>query len=102
MTITREDLCTVVKAIYGMSEDFIEDVGKNSSDGFEVFCSIGENSTDSDILILNCETGQFVSWYKLWHVGRDIRSNIQNLTDLEKFIHDFKNSMPLYQKKDSV
>ena len=91
--ITREDLCTTVKAIYETPEEFIQDVEKNNSDGFEVFCSIAENPADSDILILNYVTGQFVGWYKLWHVGRDIRSNIQNSQDLTNFIQCFENSV---------
>ena len=92
MTITRDDLCTAVEAIYETTEDFIQDVERNNSDGFEVFCSIAENPSDSIILIFNYKTEQFVGWYKLWHVGRDICSNIQNLSDLEKFIQCFKNS----------
>lgn len=90
--ITREDLCTTVKAIYKTPEDFFQDVERNNSEGFEVFCSIAEDSADSDILILNYETGQFVGWYKLWHLGRDVRSNIQNSQELTKFLQGFENS----------
>lgn len=95
--ITREDFFTAVKASYETPEDFILDVERNNSEGFEVFCSISQNPADSDILILHYGTGKFVGWYKLEHVGRAIQSNIQNLGDLVEFIHYFKKAVSLYQ-----
>ena len=92
--ITREDFFTAVKASYETPEDFILDVERNNSEGFEVFCSISQNPEDSDILILHHETGKFLSWYKLEHLGRAIESNIQNLIELEEFIYYFKQAIP--------
>ena len=96
--ITREDFFTAVKASYETPEDFILDVERNNSEGFEVFCSISQNPADSDILILHYGTGKFVGWYKLEHVGRAIHSNIQNLDDLVEFIHYFKKAIPLPER----
>ena len=96
--ITREDFFTAVKASYETPEDFIQDVRRNNSEGFEVFCSIAQNPEDSDILILHCETGKFLSWYKLEHLGRAIESNIQSLIELEEFIYYFKKAIPLPER----
>ena len=99
-SITREDLFTAVKANYETLEDFIHDVERNNSEGFEVFCSISQNPSDSDILILHYGTGKFLGWYKLEHLGRAIESNIQNLSDLMDFIYYFKKAVSLYQEEN--
>lgn len=98
--VARKDLFTAVEANYETLEDFIQDVKRNNSEGFEVFCSISQNPSDSDILILHYETGKFVGWYKLEHLGRAIESNIQNLSDLMDFIYYFKKAVSLYQEEN--
>ena len=94
-SITREDFFSAVKASYETPEDFIQDVKRNNSEGFEVFCSIAQNPEDSDILILHYGTGKFLGWYKLEHIGRAIESNIQSPDELVKFIYYFKKAIPL-------
>lgn len=94
-SITREDFFSAVKASYETPEDFIQDVKRNNSEGFEVFCSIAQNPEDSDILILHYGTGKFLGWYKLEHIGRAIESNIQSPDELVKFIYYFKKAISL-------
>lgn len=88
--ITREDLCITVETVYDKPDGFIFDVEANMANGFEVFCSIHESPEDSDVCILDISNGLFVSWYKLSHLGRDIKSNIPDLKCLRKFIEAFK------------
>ena len=91
--ITREDLQEAIKKVYDDPNQFIIDVQENVAAGFEVFHSIDGDAESSDVLILYYTTGQFISWYKLVHVGRAIQSNIQNAHDLEKFIRYFYNAV---------
>ena len=54
---------------------------------------------NSDILIFHYETGKFLSWYKLEHLGRGIESNIQSLIELEEFVYYFKKAIPLPEEE---
>ena len=89
--ITREDLCNIVKEVYNDNTDkFLDDVENGCTGRFSVFCTINENSGTGDILILDNETNNFISWYKLTHLGRDIHSNITESSVLKEFIIAFK------------
>ena len=91
--ITRDDLCEVVKDIYGDIDKFLDDVEEDCTGRFSVFCTINESPGNGDILILDNETRQYISWYKLSHLGRDIHTNIIGVSFLEDFIKAFKETM---------
>ncbi len=93
MKITRKDLCDTIQAIYSNMDSFLVDVEANMSPGFEVFCSIKGNPGDSDILIMDTTNGLYICWYKLYHVGRDMKSNIPDLNRLRIFIEAFKQTV---------
>lgn len=93
--ITREDLCRAVEKFYTFDkcfhvDKFFDDVEEDCTRRFNVFCTINESTGNGNILILDTETHQYISWYKLTHLGRDLHSNITNVTDLESFIKAFK------------
>lgn len=88
--VTREDLCDVVKEIYGDIDKFLTDVESDCMCRFNVFCTINDTPSDSDILILDNNTNCFISWYKLYHLGRDFHTNIESRWDLKSFIEQFK------------
>ena len=92
MKITRKHLCDTIQTMYSNMDTFFADVEANMAPGFEVFCSIKENPGDSDILIMDVTNGLYICWYKLYHVGRDIKSNIPDLTRLKMFIEAFKHA----------
>lgn len=88
--ITRDDLCEVVKDIYGDVDKFLDDVEEDCTSRFSVFCTINESPADGDILILDNKTKQYISWYKLSHVGRDLYTNIPFKIAAYEFIKAFK------------
>lgn len=83
--LTRDHLCNAVKAVYTNPEDFFDDVGYGNAGNFVV--SIDE---DDDILITDSTSNQFIGWYKLYHLGRALTTNISDLGTLEQFIRAFK------------
>lgn len=91
--LTREDLCKVVKEVYGDIDKFLDDVEEDCIIRFSVFCTINESSGNGDVLILDRETHQYISWYKLSHLGRDLHTNIISYSFLKDFIYTFKEVM---------
>lgn len=83
-SLTRDHLCNVVKAVYTNEDDFFDDVEYGSVGNFVV------SIKDDDILITDSDSNQFVGWYKLYHLGRALTTNILELDALEKFIQAFK------------
>lgn len=88
--LTREDLCKVVKEVYGDIDKFLDDVEEDSVYKYSVFCSINESPCNGDVLILDNDTNRFISWYKLSHLGRDLHTNINSEVELFEFISIFK------------
>lgn len=82
--LTRDQLCNVVKEVYTNTDDFFDDVEYGSVEDFVV------TFEDDDILITNRNSNQFVGWYKLYHLGRALTTNISELNTLEQFIRTFK------------
>ena len=82
--LTRDPLCNVVKEVYTNTDDFFDDVEYGSVEDFVV------SIEDEDILITNRNSNQFVGWYKLYHLGRALTTNISELNTLEQFIQAFK------------
>lgn len=82
--LTRDHLCNVVKAVYTNEDDFFDDVEYGNVGNFVV------SIDDDDILITDSNSSQFVGWYKLYHLGRDLTTNISGLSALEQFIRAFK------------
>ena len=91
--ITREELCGVVKEVYGDIDKFLDDVESGCVRRFSIICTINESVGNGDILILDNETKFYISWYKLSHLGRDIHTNIIGVSFLEDFIKAFKETM---------
>lgn len=88
--LTREDLNEIVKYIYGDVNKFLDDVEEDCTSRFSVFCTINECPGNGDILILDNETKQYISWYKLSHIGRDLHTNIPFKIAAYEFIKAFK------------
>lgn len=88
--LTREDLCKVVKEVYGDIDKFLDDVEEDRIRRFSVFCTINESSGNGNVLILDRETHQYISWYKFSHLGRDLHTNINSEVELFEFISIFK------------
>ena len=83
-SLTRDHLCNTVKAVYTNEDNFFDDVEYGSVGNFVV------SIEDDDILITDHNSNQYVGWYKLYHLGRALTTNISELNTLEQFIRAFK------------
>lgn len=86
----REELCSSVKAIFKSYDaflDIVEDGGPITR--FETLCTINESPSNSMTYIIDTETGFFIGWYKLTHIGRSLSTNIKNLNDLNEFLINY-------------
>lgn len=81
--ITRVHLCNAVRTVYPNPDDFFDDVEYGSVGNFVV-------SIDDDDILITDNSNQFISWYKLYHLGRALTTNISDLDTLEQFIRAFK------------
>lgn len=70
----------------GGCETFLDKIEFEIINRFELFVSDGDSSGSGDVLLLDTETGLFIRWYKLTHIGRDLYTNIGNEKQLEIFL----------------
>lgn len=89
----RDQFCIAVTKIFGDSMaflDFLED--EKYSTKYDCYLDYsGEN------YIINRETGEYINWYKLDHIGRCINMSILSLRTtvpkwIEEFLAEFKES----------
>lgn len=89
----RDLFCNAVTKVFGASTvflDFLEDQEYSTKYDCYLDCS-GEN------YIINRETGEYINWYKLVHIGRciniSILSRYENISKwIEEFLVEFKES----------
>ena len=86
MNITREILVETICKIFGDTELFLDKIEFEIINRFELFVSNGDSLGSGDVLLLDTETGLYIKWYKLTHIGRDIDTNIKSEKELEKFL----------------
>lgn len=84
----RDQFCNAVTKIFGDSMTFL-DFLENDKYSTKYDCYLdysGEN------YIINRETGEYINWYKLDHIGRCINISIIRLyTSVPKWIEEFLN-----------
>lgn len=86
MSITRELLVETICKIFGDTELFLDKIEFEIINRFELFVSNGDSLGSGDVLLLDTETGLYIRWYKLTHIGRDIYTNIESKEELETFL----------------
>ena len=83
----RDLFCDSVTKIFGEGMDFLDflENDKYSRDKYDCFLDYnGEN------YIINRETGEYINWYKLSHIGRCINiSTSSAYKDIPKWIEEF-------------
>lgn len=74
------------------SLDRFFDIIENDSAGpkFDCVHSNGENASDSEVYIIDRETGKYINWYKLYHIGRDAHTNCESYEEIERFFENLK------------
>lgn len=82
----RDLFCNAVTKIFGDSMEFL-DFLENMEYSSKYDCYLDYNGEN---YIINRETGEYINWYKLDHIGRCINISICNSrTDIPKWIEDF-------------
>ena len=81
----RDLFCNAVTEIFGDSMtflDFLED--EKYSTKYDCYLDYnGEN------YIINRETGEYINWYKLDHIGRSINISTDDIMNITKWIEEF-------------
>ena len=83
--VSRDELCDEIIRIFGSATeflDFIED--EKYGVGFDCFVE-----HDGENYVIDRETGEYINWYKFYHIGRCLNSRCNNITE---FLTKFKNS----------
>ena len=94
----REIFCDAVNKVFGSSDIFF-DILENYKyvHDFDYILR-----SDDDNYIINITTGEYISWYKTYHLGRSINISVANIEEFykmginkwfEKFLTDFRDGM---------
>lgn len=82
----RELFSNTVSKIFGNSTaflDFLED--EKYSSKYDCFLNY-----DGENYIINTETGEYINWYKLSHIGRNVNiSTLSMYKDIPEWIEEF-------------
>jgi hypothetical protein len=87
INITRDLLCEKIKNVFGDYDTFLDLIEFGDSNRFELFVSNGDCVGSGNVLLLDLETGYFLRWYKLTHIGRDLYTNM-TIDELDAFLND--------------
>lgn len=90
----RDLFCNAVTKVFGDSMIFLDFLENEEYSTIKYDCYI---DNDEEIYIINRETGEYINWYKLDHIGRCINistsSWYKNIPKwIEKFLVEFKES----------
>ena len=82
----RDLFCNAVNKVFGDSMTFL-DFLENEKYSTKYDCYLDYNGEN---YIINRETGEYINWYKLDHIGRCINiSTLSMYKDIPKWIEDF-------------
>lgn len=90
----RDQFCNAVTKIFGDSMTFLDFLENEEYSTNKYDCFLDYNGEN---YIINRETGEYINWYKLDHIGRCISISILRLNTsipkwIEEFLNDFKES----------
>ncbi|MBO7716727.1 MAG: hypothetical protein J6S85_24385 [Methanobrevibacter sp.] len=82
---------TVIK-VFGSTPLFLDFLENEEYNNIKYDCFI---ESDGETYIINRETGEYINWYKCYHIGRDIHISILSdsvnvLEWFEEFLFKFK------------
>ena len=81
----RDLFCNTVTKIFGDSMTFL-DFLENEEYSTKYDCYLDYNGEN---YIINRETGEYINWYKLDHIGRCINISTDNIINISKWIEVF-------------
>jgi len=81
----RDLFCNAVTKVFGDSMAFL-DFLENEKYSTKYDCYLDYNGEN---YIINRETGEYINWYKLDHIGRCINISTDGIMNIPKWIEDF-------------
>lgn len=90
----RDIILHTVVDVFEEDDSFVDFLENGLYDHVQYDCFI---DPDGENYIINCDTGDYVNWYKLNHIGRYPHVSMVSCSNdikefLKKFFTDFKNS----------
>ena len=82
----RDLFCNAVTKIFGDSTTFLDFLENEEYSTIKYDCFL---DYDGENYIINRETGEYINWYKLSHIGRSINISTYLHNDIPKFIEKF-------------
>jgi len=76
----REIFCNAVTKVFGSSDAFF-DIIENDKYAYNFDCIL---RSDDDNYIINTITGEYINWYKTYHLGRGIGISVVNVEEFNK------------------
>jgi transcriptional regulator with XRE-family HTH domain len=84
-SISRDELCAEIIKIFGSATEFLDFI-EDEKYGVSFDCFVEH---DGENYVIDNETGEYINWYKFYHIGRCLNTRCNNLTE---FLTKFKNS----------
>ena len=93
-TDLRDHFCNAVNKVFGDANTFLDFLENEEYSIIKFDCYL---DSDGENYIINRETGEYINWYKLTHLGRCInisvlRSSMSVPKWIEEFLNEFKES----------
>ena len=87
--VTREELTNII--FDEKDPDTFYDIFETNGAGprFDCLHLVGFCPGDGECYIVDRETGHYINWYKLYHVGRDYTTNMSSKEEIKLFMHNF-------------
>lgn len=83
----RDIFCSAVNKIFGDSMAFLDFLENEEYSTIKYDCYLDYNGEN---YIINRETGEYINWYKLDHIGRCLNiSTSSEYEDIPKWIEEF-------------
>ena len=83
----REDLVKEIDNVFGDYQIFLDYIEEEMyGANFDCFAR-----SDDESYIINRNTGEYINWYKFYHIGRDVHISYNDKLDINKFLTEFKN-----------
>lgn len=81
----RDIFVKACKKEFGAAERILDIIYKRKFDVLNYDCWL---NSDDECYIINRNTGEYINWYKTYHLGRDIHTTVEP-DKIEEFLHAF-------------
>lgn len=92
----RELFIESINKVFDTDDDFLDLVENQHIIGFDIFMT-----TDEEVYIVDIDNGEYINWYKFYHIGRTMHINFEP-SKLVDFLTRLKNAdHPYWRKRET-